>query len=67
MDAVTQQNAALVEQATAASHSMREEASGLAALVSIFTLDAPRGNVRALAAVPMPAKPRRSDTYIKAA
>jgi methyl-accepting chemotaxis protein len=39
MDAVTQQNAALVEEATAASHSMQEQASSLAQLVSIFTLD----------------------------
>ncbi|WP_338770860.1 methyl-accepting chemotaxis protein [Massilia sp. METH4] len=39
MDAVTQQNAALVEEATAASHSMQDQAAGLAQLVSIFTLD----------------------------
>ncbi|WBS03966.1 methyl-accepting chemotaxis protein [Pseudoduganella sp. SL102] len=39
MDAVTQQNAALVEEATAASHSMQDQASSLARLVSIFTLD----------------------------
>ena len=39
MDAVTQQNAALVEEATAASHSMQDQATGLAQLVSIFTLD----------------------------
>jgi methyl-accepting chemotaxis protein len=67
MDAVTQQNAALVEEATAASHSMREQAGGLAELVSIFTLDAPRSNARALAVAPPPAGPRRADNYIKAA
>ncbi len=39
MDAVTQQNAALVEEATAASHSMQDQAASLAQLVSIFTLD----------------------------
>lgn len=39
MDAVTQQNAALVEEATAASHSMQDQANSLAQLVSIFTLD----------------------------
>ncbi len=39
MDAVTQQNAALVEEATAASHSMQDQATSLAQLVSIFTLD----------------------------
>ncbi|WEF30951.1 methyl-accepting chemotaxis protein [Pseudoduganella chitinolytica] len=39
MDAVTQQNAALVEEATAASHSVQDQAASLAQLVSIFTLD----------------------------
>jgi methyl-accepting chemotaxis protein len=39
MDAVTQQNAALVEEATAASQSMRTQAGGLDALVSIFTIE----------------------------
>ncbi|TWI63535.1 methyl-accepting chemotaxis protein [Pseudoduganella lurida] len=39
MDSVTQQNAALVEEATAASHSMKDQAASLAQLVSIFTLD----------------------------
>ncbi|NGZ85771.1 methyl-accepting chemotaxis protein [Duganella aceris] len=38
MDAVTQQNAALVEEATAASHSMQEQAAALAQLVSVFQL-----------------------------
>jgi methyl-accepting chemotaxis protein len=36
MDAVTQQNAALVEEATAASRSMQEQAAALAQLVSVF-------------------------------
>ena len=36
MDQVTQQNAALVEQAAAASSAMREQAAGLAKVVSIF-------------------------------
>ena len=36
LDQVTQQNAAMVEQATAASQSMRQEASGLAELVTQF-------------------------------
>ncbi|PHV08201.1 methyl-accepting chemotaxis protein [Janthinobacterium sp. BJB412] len=39
MDAVTQQNAALVEEATAASQSMQEQAGALAELVSVFRLD----------------------------
>ena len=38
MDAVTQQNAALVEEATAASHSMQDQAAALARLVSVFQL-----------------------------
>ncbi|MBV8470276.1 MAG: MCP four helix bundle domain-containing protein [Burkholderiaceae bacterium] len=40
MDAVTQQNAALVEEATAASQSMQEQASALAQLVAVFQLEA---------------------------
>jgi methyl-accepting chemotaxis protein len=39
MDTVTQQNAALVEQAAAAAASMQEQAENLARVVSIFTLD----------------------------
>ena len=39
MDAVTQQNAALVEEATAASQSMQDQASALAKLVSVFRLE----------------------------
>lgn len=38
MDAVTQQNAALVEEAAAATESMREQADNLTAAVSIFKL-----------------------------
>jgi len=38
MDQVTQQNAALVEEAAAASGSLREQASGLARLVATFKL-----------------------------
>ena len=39
MEDVTQQNAALVEQAAAAAESMREQADGLSDLVSRFKLD----------------------------
>src|SRR5471032_2673376 len=39
MDTVTQQNAALVEEATAASQSMQDQAGALARLVSLFLLD----------------------------
>ena len=40
MDEVTQQNAALVEEAAAAAGSMQEQAAALAEMVSIFKLDA---------------------------
>jgi methyl-accepting chemotaxis protein len=39
MDQVTQQNAALVEQAAAAAESLQEQAAGLAQTVAVFTLD----------------------------
>jgi methyl-accepting chemotaxis protein len=39
MDQVTQQNAALVEEAAASSHAMQEQAGQLAQLVSQFKLD----------------------------
>jgi methyl-accepting chemotaxis protein len=39
MDEVTQQNASLVEEATAAAQSLLEQASALADAVSVFKLD----------------------------
>ncbi len=39
MDQVTQQNAALVEEASAAAQSMAEQAQGLREAVAVFTLD----------------------------
>lgn len=39
MDTVTQQNAALVEEAAAAAASLQEQAAGLAQIVSVFKLD----------------------------
>ena len=39
MDQVTQQNAALVEQAAAAAESMQDQSAALAAVVSVFKLD----------------------------
>jgi len=48
MDQATQQNAALVEEASAAAHSLREQAGGLVQAVSIFKLDEePRRPARA--------------------
>jgi methyl-accepting chemotaxis protein len=38
---VTQQNAALVEEAAAAAASLQEQASGLSQVVSVFRLDKP--------------------------
>jgi methyl-accepting chemotaxis protein-1 (serine sensor receptor) len=46
MDAVTQQNAALVEQAAAAAHAMQDQARILAQVVSVFTLGAATGPAR---------------------
>jgi len=42
MDQVTQQNAAMVEQATAASHSLANEAEELAGLIGQFQIDEPQ-------------------------
>jgi methyl-accepting chemotaxis protein len=50
MDQVTQQNAALVEEASAASEAMQEQADKLAQVVSVFKLDSSR--VAAVPAVP---------------
>jgi methyl-accepting chemotaxis protein len=52
MDQVTQQNAALVEEAAAASESMQEQAAALARAVSIFKLD--DANAEAAAPAPRP-------------
>jgi hypothetical protein len=67
MDAVTQQNASLVEEAAAASASMQDQAAQLAGVVSQFKLDAsvartstasaPRA-VRAAVPATVPARPR---------
>jgi methyl-accepting chemotaxis protein len=55
MDEVTQQNAALVEEATAAARSLEEQAGGLTASVSRFRLEESGGGV----AVAAPAVPSR--------
>ncbi len=53
MDTVTQQNAALVEQAAAASAALQEQAAHLAQVVSIFRLDAhTHAHAHAAAAAP---------------
>ncbi|USQ95077.1 methyl-accepting chemotaxis protein [Caulobacter sp. RL271] len=53
MDQVTQQNAAMVEQSTAASHSLNQEAMDLAGLVGRFRVDQ-----RAAAAAPASTAPK---------
>jgi methyl-accepting chemotaxis protein len=55
MDGVTQQNAALVEQAAAASEAMQKQASRLAQAVSVFNLAAPDTALAARGALPRPA------------
>jgi hypothetical protein len=57
MDTVTQQNAALVEEAAAAAQAMQEQAQRLLEAVAVFRLEG--GATSAVAAVPAPA-PRAS-------
>jgi len=52
MDAVTQQNAALVEEAAAASASMQEQAQNLSRVVSVFKLAPDAGHTPVIAAAP---------------
>jgi methyl-accepting chemotaxis protein len=62
MDTVTQQNAALVEQAAAAAQSLQDQASQLAQVVGVFKLDGFEAPV-AVAAAP----PRPTSTVVKRA
>ncbi len=59
MDQVTQQNAALVEQAAAAAASMQEQAANLAESVAVFRVDDQHG-LRASAILPEQALLARS-------
>ena len=56
MDHVTQQNAAMVEESTAASHSLSQEAEVLAGSVSRFQIGEPQAASRAPAARPAPVR-----------
>ena len=56
MDQVTQQNAAMVEETSAATHKLKSEADGLAGLVSRFRI----GEPRAYRAAPEPARPAKA-------
>jgi len=65
MDGVTQQNAALVEQAAAASQSLQEQAGRLTEAVAVFKLDARAGGFErapAPAAAPASSAPRLAVT-----
>src|SRR5450759_514266 len=74
VDEVTQQNAALVEQAAAAAEAMQEQANALSVAVSVFKLDGARADARTIVAKPAiappaaPAKtaPRKQRKLIKA-
>ncbi|MTW11237.1 HAMP domain-containing protein [Pseudoduganella eburnea] len=70
MDEMTQQNAALVEEAAAAAESMQEQASRLADAVAIFKLAGDEFGKRAVAPPPRkakPAVPARSTAVVPAA
>jgi len=60
MDQVTQQNAAMVEQATAATHSLRSETEELTRLVGRFSLRAPVGTPTVAATRPATPAARRA-------
>ncbi|WP_343653512.1 methyl-accepting chemotaxis protein [Herbaspirillum sp.] len=62
MDEVTQQNAALVEQAAAAAQSLQEQSGRLCDTVSIFRLGGGGSSVRAVQAMPVTARPRAEAT-----
>jgi methyl-accepting chemotaxis protein-1 (serine sensor receptor) len=69
MDETTQQNAALVEEASAAARSMEEQAQALAQAVSVFVLDdnasrAPARMASAPPSRPAPAGPRRESKLL---
>ncbi|WDZ94609.1 methyl-accepting chemotaxis protein [Herbaspirillum sp. WKF16] len=59
MDEVTQQNAALVEEAAAAAGSLQDQAEKLAGLVSVFKLDRSHAAVAGADAAPAPRAPAR--------
>ncbi|WP_038498814.1 methyl-accepting chemotaxis protein [Janthinobacterium agaricidamnosum] len=68
MDSVVQQNAALVEQATAAASALENQAGNLAQVVSIFKLDGHAAPVVAAAALrPAPRQPAKVGKLAKVA
>jgi methyl-accepting chemotaxis protein len=67
MDQMTQQNAAMVEQATAASHTLREEAEGLASLMDQFRIGAPDAAQAGRGRLDAPRRPARIPGSLPAA
>jgi methyl-accepting chemotaxis protein len=55
MDAVTQQNAALVEESAAAAESMQHQAHNLAQVVSVFKLNGQQASVSGMKGMQRPA------------
>jgi methyl-accepting chemotaxis protein len=66
MDEVTQQNAALVEEAAAAAQAMQEQAAGLLQTVSIFKTGITQPAAAAIAAAPVAARDAHATRSIKA-
>lgn len=60
LDQVTQQNAAMVEESTAASHSMAQEAEELARMVAAFKTDAAVSSVTGEVHKPVKAQPQQN-------
>jgi methyl-accepting chemotaxis protein len=55
MDQATQQNAAMVEELTAANHALASDAEALSALVSQFRIGAERDQAQRTRRIPVPA------------
>ena len=64
MDEFTQQNAAMVEQSTAASRSLAQEASGLAGLIGRFKVDGAPGPAAARQAEPPASRSARQSASV---
>jgi methyl-accepting chemotaxis protein len=64
---VTQQNAALVEQAAAAAESLEEQAQGLSGAVSVFKMNPGSGKAVGAVRTTAPAKPAPAKAVLKPA
>jgi len=65
MDETTQQNAALVEEATAAARSMEDQANQLTEAVAVFRTAAAHTGVRTIASAPAAAAARRAQPHLR--